>query len=64
MLLGRLALADAPVELAEAEVTMGDEEAHAEFGGQRESLMVAGVRGRAIQGLGARAAISARRRGA
>ena len=34
VLLGLLALARAPVELAEAEVAVGDEGAHAEFGGK------------------------------
>jgi hypothetical protein len=36
-----LALARAPVQLAEAEVAVGDERAQAEFVGQRHSLAVA-----------------------
>jgi hypothetical protein len=40
-MLPRLCLvAGALVELAEAEVAVGDERAHAEFGGQRERLTV------------------------
>src|SRR5262245_8290936 len=40
MLLRLLALARAPVELAEAEVAVGDEGTHAEFGGKRHRLPV------------------------
>src|SRR5882672_3202115 len=40
---GLLALAGAPVELAEAEVAVGDEGAHAEFAGKCQRLIVAGV---------------------
>src|SRR5262245_30424347 len=43
MLLRLLALAGAPVELAEAEVAVGDEGAHAELVGQSEGLAVVGL---------------------
>ena len=38
MLSGLLALARAPVELSEAEVAVGDERAHAEFGRRSDRL--------------------------
>src|SRR5262245_2094808 len=40
MFLRRLALARAPIQLAEAEVAVGDEGAHAEFGRECERLPV------------------------
>ena len=43
MLAGLLALACVPVELAEAEVTVGDERAHAARLGERQRLAVVGL---------------------
>ena len=43
MLLRLLALASAPVELAEAEVAVGDERAHPELLGERERVTVMAV---------------------
>jgi hypothetical protein len=40
VLLGLLAVARAPVQLAEAEVAVGDQGAHAEFGSKRQCLAV------------------------
>ena len=37
------AVAGAPVELAEAEVAVGDEGAHAEVGGSRQRLLIGGL---------------------
>src|SRR5262245_32213396 len=45
MLLRLLALARAPGELAEAEVTVGDQRAHAELVGERQRLAVIGLSG-------------------
>jgi len=53
VLLGLLALARAPVELAEAEVAVGDERAHAELRGdcQRLSICCFGLIGVAARGV-------------
>ena len=45
-----LALARAPVELAEAEVAMGDEGAHAEFIGERVTIVALSVLRRIVAG--------------
>src|SRR6266849_8902295 len=52
VLSGLLALARAPVELAEAEVTMGDERAHAARLGERQRLAVVGLAALGIEPVG------------
>jgi hypothetical protein len=47
-----LALARAPVELAEAEVTVGDKRAHAAWLGERQRLAVVGLAALGIESLG------------
>jgi hypothetical protein len=49
VLVGLLALVHAPVELAEAEVAVGDEGAHAERLGEREGVTIAA--GRVLRGI-------------
>ena len=50
--LGLLALAGAPVELAEAEVAVGDEGAHAARLGERQRLAVVGLAALGIEPVG------------
>ena len=52
MLAGLLALARAPVELAEAEVAVGDEGAHAARLGERQRLAVVGLAALGIEPVG------------
>ncbi len=52
MLSGLLALAGAPVELAEAEVAVGDERAHAARLGERQRLAVVGLAALGIEPVG------------
>ena len=52
MLLGLLALARAPVELAEAEVAVGDERAHAARLGERQRLAVVGLAALGVEPVG------------
>jgi hypothetical protein len=52
VLLRLLPLACAPVELAETEVAVGDERAHAEVGGERQRLAVMGLAALGIEPVG------------
>jgi hypothetical protein len=54
MLLGRLALAEAPVERAETKVTVGGERPHPELVGPRESLTVVCLSGLHVRRIGVR----------
>ena len=52
MLAGLLALARAPVELAEAEVAVGDERAHAQRLGEGQGLAIVGLGALGVEAVG------------